>query len=122
MTGPPSGAFLNAECNEEVEGAAFARLTFDPNASVHHPDQTGANCQSESRAAVYARHGTVRLGKCFEDFDLFVERDSNASILDGEMQAHGVGCLRFLLDPAEDLTAFGEFDGVAHHVDDDLPD
>ncbi len=105
-----------------MEGAPFTQFTFDPNASIHHTDQPRANCQSESGAAVYARHGTVGLGKRFEDFALFVGRDSNPGILDGEMQAHGIGGFTFLLHRDEDLSAFGELDGVAHQIDNDLAD
>src|ERR1700730_4862886 len=105
-----------------MEGAAFAVFTFDPNAAVHHGDQTSADCQSESGAAVYAGHGTVRLGKCFEDFALFVGRNADASILDGKVQAQGAGSFRFFLYPDKDLTAFGEFDGIADQIDHDLTD
>src|ERR1700674_1038776 len=107
MTRSRGGTLLNTECNEEVECAPFTQFTFDPNASIHHTDQPGANCQSESGASVYARHGTVGLGKRFEDFSLFVDRDSTTGIFDGKMQAHRLRRFTFLLHRDEDLTAFG---------------
>src|ERR1700674_1634917 len=106
MTRSRGGTLLNAEGNQEVEGAPFAQFTFHPNAAIPPTDQPGANCQSESGASVYARHGTVGLGKRFEDFALFVGRDSNTGILDGKMQAHGLRRFTFLLHRDEDLTAF----------------
>src|ERR1700682_5103663 len=96
MTRSRGGTLLNTECNEEVECAPFTQFTFDPNASIHHTDQPGANCQSETSATVHARHGTVRLGKRFENFALFVGRDSNPGIPDGKMQTHRIWRLTFL--------------------------
>src|ERR1700693_1036557 len=122
MTRSRGGTLLNTECNEEVECGPFTHFTFNTNRSIHHTGQPGANGQSESGASVYARHGTVGLGKRFEDFALFVGRDSNTGILDGKMQAHGLRRFTFLLHRDEDLTAFGELDGVTHQVDDDLTD
>src|ERR1700688_2840849 len=113
MTGSRSWGLLDGEGNNEVKGTPLVQFAFNPYASIHHADQPRANCQSESGTSVHARHGAVSLGKRFEDFALFVRRNSNTGILDGKMQAHRMGRFTLLLHRDEDLAAFGEFDGVA---------
>src|SRR5262249_55145312 len=55
------------ERHREQEGAAFARLAFDPNPAAHHLDEALADRQPQPGAAELARGRAVRLRERLEE-------------------------------------------------------
>ena len=97
--------------------------------AVHHLHQLSGDGQTQARAAVPAGVGLVYLGEALEDGLEFVFRDADARVRDGKMQKDGI--FAFLVgddsgvgkfNGKDDLSALGEFDGVAQKVDEYLPE
>ena len=70
----------------EVEAAALADFTFDPDRPVHQAHQPRGNRQPQSGAAVPASQGAVALLEHPEDRGLLVRGNAGPGIADGEMQ------------------------------------
>ena len=85
--------------------------------TAHQRHQLTANGQSQSGAAVLARRERVGLAKGIEYLRLRLLRNADTGIGDLEAQslvADGP-------DPHDDFSGIGEFDGIAHEVDQHLP-
>ena len=117
-----AGFFLGQlEPGREVEGAAAADFAFDPDPPSHEVHQPRGDRQSQAGAAETAGGRAVGLLEDLEDHLLLLRRHADARIADGEVQHDLAVAHRFRPDLEHDLAALGELDGVAHQVDDDLP-
>ena len=105
----------------EPEGAACAECAVHADGSAHHLRQPFADRQPQAGAAVLSGHRPIGLLESGEQSRLFVRADAYAGILNFEAQHDLVG--RFL-DPSGshgDGAPGGELGGVAHQVEEDLP-
>ena len=117
---------VHANVGRKMEGAPTARLTVDPQLASHKLDELLGDGQPQARAAILACRGAIGLDKRLQNRLLPIERDADATIPDRHVQhpALPVSGLRlgcFLDgDLDDDLSLCGEFDGVAHQIDQDL--
>lgn len=108
----------------EVEAAALAILALDPNVATHEVDEALRDGQTQSGATKLARHGAVGLLERVEDEIELVRRDSYARIGNNKLNrilVRSAMHLGRLLDREANLAVLGELDGVAHEVENDLP-
>ncbi len=118
MPGLAGGA--DAEPRGEGEGAALARLALDINFSAHERNHLERDGQAQSRAAVFACDGTVRLLEGLEKFSALIGRHADAGVLDGETQQGFRFVREFRADLHDDLAGLREFHRVADEVEHDL--
>ena len=95
-------------------------LAFQPDPAPHQFRQPGRNRQPQARAAEPARGAVVALLEGREDPGLLVRRNAGTRVPHGEVQDHVLLGLRLTPDLQHDLPMFGELDGVAHQIDQDL--
>ncbi len=69
--------------------AAFARLAVDPDVAAHEFGQFFADHQPEAGAPVFACGRVVGLGEGLEQPGLLFAADTDAVVLDQEVQQHG---------------------------------
>ena len=112
----------NAERHAEAEGAAMPLLAVDPDRAVHQFAQARADRQPEAGAAELAPDLDVALGECFEDRSLSFGRDADAGIADRDLEVDAAVAFAGHPDTDRDTAFAGELEGVAHQVDQDLPD
>jgi hypothetical protein len=74
----------HAENASAKECTAARHLALYPDAAAHHLHQPPTDCQSETRAAVFAGGGSVGLAEGLEDETLLVGGNADAGILHGE--------------------------------------
>ena len=107
----------------EKEGAAFPRVTFDPDFAALCFDNPLGNVQTETGAAILAGGRGIDLGETLENGLLFVMRNADAGVADCELESDRF--LRVALRQGTDLNdnfpLFGEFDRVADQVYQYLP-
>ena len=107
--------------HRKVEAGALAGFALDPKPAAHEPRQPRADGQSESGAPVIARGRAVDLREGVENQLVLVLRDADAGVRHGELERTCRTLRRARLNPDGDLALGGELDGVAHQIDDDLP-
>ena len=119
--------WLPAEPRREGEGAAPARLALHRDRPAHQGHQAGGDRQSQAGAAVLARRRGVLLLKGAEDLILLVRWDANAGVRHFKAQLNcrlrlGVRWRQAASGNAyDDLALLGELDGVAHQIEQHLP-
>ena len=106
----------DAHAGGEVEDAARAFLTFDPDAPAHQGDQACRDGQAQARPTVLTRGRAVRLGKRLKDLLLPVSGDADARIAHGEVEEDRLFGPALHLDGHHDFAGLGELDGVAGQV------
>src|SRR2546430_2457416 len=99
-------------------------LTFHPDSTSHQFHQSLRYGEAKTRSPRVARDRAIHLGKCLKDGLLLLRTDSNPGVAYGEVQLRAACVLRV---PARrrvygdnDLSPFGELDGVADQVYQDL--
>ena len=105
----------------EVKGAAFAHNTLDPDATAHKANQLATNRQSQAGTAESPSRRSVRLREGVEDQLLLIFGNPDTRVGNREVQCHlALACgVQLYLDT--DLSPFGELDGIADEVHQDLP-
>src|ERR1700755_2866124 len=73
-----------AQPHGKLEGAAFARFAFQPDAPAHHGNQTRNDGEAQSCATVSARGAAVGLRKRVEDRSLFFGSNTNTGVDDAK--------------------------------------
>ena len=110
-----------AEPRGEVEGAAPAQFALDPDPPAHHRDQSRREGQAEPGPLVVPGKGGVGLGEGLEDPPPISGGDADAGVEDAK--CGGPRRRRPPYSPPRGrLASFGELDGVADQVRDDLPE
>ena len=104
---------LFLECDVEPEGTANARFAFHADLPAHHFDQLLADRQPQTRTAVFARGGTIRLGEAFENGGLPFVGNADAGILHRKVDLDTFIRLFDRFGADDDLALVGEFDGIA---------
>jgi len=106
------------ELRGETRSGAAAGLAFDPDAAPHHGHQSAADCKAEASATILSRSAPVTLREGLEHGCLFLLRYSNARVADAEFNQKraGRGLRRSHRNGQRDLTAFGEFNGIAKKI------
>jgi len=108
--------------DREVESASFASSTLHPKTPLHEMHEFPGDRQAEAGAAVGGGWWSFRLGKGFEDGSQLIRRDADPRVLHGQMERRLVVSKRFQGNVDDHFAAFGELDGVADQVDEDLPE
>ena len=93
---------------------AFALFAVNTDISTHQLRQLLANTEPEASTAVFARGGTINLGKWFKNrrHDRFGNPDSTVTHRKTERKR----LLRCNFTADDNLTALGKFDGIAHQI------
>ena len=112
--------FGAAETSREMEPAAPAGLTFDPDPATHERHHVSADGKPQAGAAVAPRHGPVGLLEGFKNQLLLFNGDAHAGVLDDDMQQHRTLFRLVGPDTHRDAAALGEFEPIADQVEDDL--
>ena len=89
--------------------------------AVHQLDELAANGQPQAGAAEPAGGGGVRLVEGLKQFFLVFLRNPNAGVANGKGQPDVIAGFIQLRDFQGDFALFGEFDGVAQQVQQNLP-
>ncbi len=103
-----------------MKRAARPRDAFQPDASTHQADQRRGDRAAETRTAEPAGRRAVHLVERLEDRGLFLRGNADASVGDTEMESGAALATRLLSNRHEHVTVFGELDGVAGEVCEDL--
>ena len=113
-------ALVRLEAGGEMEDAALAQLALHPDPPIHHRHQALRDREPETAAAVLPGGRSVGLGEVGENRFGQFGSDSDSRIGNRKVQEAGVA--RLETDAGRDRPAFGEFDGVADQIDQDLAD
>src|SRR5256885_4456868 len=111
---------MDAEPSRKIERAPLSDRAFSPGLSSHQLHQLLRNGQSQAGSPVLARDGSMGLSESLENLRQLVLRDADASVSHRESEQAGLLTDRVLLDPQDYLASFGELDGVADQIDQDL--
>ena len=116
---PARRGLLKSKLGCEVEGASDSLPALQPNPSTHQLHQFGGDGQAQAGATVFPCGGAIGLDEGLENLPAFFVRHADARIAYGDVEHH-VGFAEGLgLHSNHDFALLGEFDGVAHEVDDD---
>ena len=105
----------------EVKGAAFAFSALHFQLSAHFVDDAAGDGEAEAGSSKAPGGRAVGLAEGLEDARLLVFRDADAGVRDGELQGDRLGRSVNCIHRDHHLAAFGELDGIADEIDDDLP-
>src|SRR5260221_13121141 len=108
------------EFSREMETAAAAGFTLEPDATADHSYQARRDRQPQSRSAEAARGGAIRLRERMEDDFVLILGNTDARVHDRELQLDRLRRDGNPTDTHADLAPFREFDGVADQIDQDL--
>ena len=96
--------------------------------STHHLRKFGGDGKPQTRAAETPRGRSIRLHEWLENKRQLLGGNADAGIAHADMQIQGV-VVEFVavglvpgVHPQIDFAALGKLDGVAHQIDDDLPE
>src|SRR5580704_9985150 len=103
-----------------MERTPSAALALHPHSSAHHVDQPRRNCKAQARPAVLAGPGAVGLRKGLKNKLQLVPRDANPGILHLEVQFNSLISGDASFYPDHDLALFGELNGIAQKIQQDL--
>ncbi len=105
-----------------MKDAAFTQFAFHPYATTQGLHQTCANSQPQPCPPVLAGNGTILLREGLKNSTYFVRRNTYATVAHGKVQ-HGFGIRPGTLATylQRDFPALGKFNGIAHDVDQNLP-
>src|SRR6185437_3287165 len=117
------------DLEHEMQGeyTPFAGFAFHCKLAAHELRQTSRYGQPQTRTAIFAGRGRIRLRKAFEHLLqlLTPDADTRISNLDGQLDerfAVVLIAIAALFDGDQDLAFTRELDGVAEQVDHHLPD
>ena len=113
-------ARADAERRSEMESAADAIFALGPDSATHHFNKTFGDGEAKTGATVFARRGSISLGKCLEQAGALLGRHADAAVADGELQFDPVSILLLESNADDDLAAFGELDRVVDQIDQNL--
>ena len=114
------GCFWKFHPSVEREAASDTLLRFDSDVPAHHFDEPFADSQAQTGAAVAAGGRGLGLFEGFEQTVLLVFADANAGIPHRHLQ-RDVGCIDCSdVDGDRHRAGFGEFDSIAHEIDQHL--
>ena len=102
----------------EPEGGAVSRIAPGSDHAAHQLDKLLADREPEAGPAISPGGGGIGLRKLGEQLRLRLRRDADAGI--GDLDSTGAGLTLSHLD--QDVTVVRELDGVAHEVDEHLPE
>src|SRR5262249_28056235 len=120
----------------EMKDTAPADFALDPNTAAHQFHQTTRDGEAQARAPVFPRHRTVGLYERGKNGLLLIGRNADSRVADCKVEstergARSAGSIPFLARPSalcalalprhHDFPPFGELDGIAHEVDNHLP-
>src|SRR6516162_9134151 len=102
------------------EGRAAAGLALDRNVTTHHLTEAFADREPKAGATVFARRGCVSLRELLKQLALLLRRHPDAGV--GNRDRNPVAAV-FLALPRvyANGAALGEFVGVAHQIEQGLP-
>ena len=111
---------LAGEADLEPEGAADALGALPAEGAAHQVHQLAGDGQAEPGATEAAGDGAIRLGEGGAQMSEVLRGDPEARVADQKLQPDSLR-RQFPLENAQaDLAAFGEFDGIADQVGQDL--
>src|SRR5271157_1834760 len=117
---PFGRASAHAAARREVEAASLSGLALHPDPALHELDQADGNGQAQTGAAIAAGGGGAGLREWGEYRGLLFTRDADARVGDHKVQ-QGLPAAAFLhAGMQRHFAPFGELDGVADEVEDDL--
>jgi hypothetical protein len=99
-----------------MKRAALPKRAFQPNSSTHERNQSGADGQAQTRAAMVSRCAAIGLRKRFEDKRVFVGGYTNTGVGHAEMQSDFRTAVRHHLYSDDHFSEGGKLDGVSHKV------
>ena len=108
------------QCQVDDESGPFAQHTFDPDGAAHEAQQTRANGQAQTGAAVLARCAAIGLRKVVEVFFLRMRRNAQTGVLNTNAQAQVSIGFSKQGDADHDLAGSGELNGIADEIGNDL--
>src|SRR5579871_4617463 len=105
-----------------MKRAPLADFAVQPDAAAHQFHKTGRNGETESGAAVAARHTAVSLSKFFKNDEVLFRRDADAGIGNSEMENEFPLAADLSLHPQHNFSPLSELDCIAHKIHEDLTD
>ena len=108
------------EGDGDPENGSFAGGADDTDGAAHQLGQAAGDGQPQAGATEAAGGGAVGLDEALEEIGLVRGGDADAGVLNLDAQVVGVGPVGDGQDAQDDLALFGELDGVAQQVEDDL--
>jgi hypothetical protein len=109
----------NLERHREMERAALAGLTLEPEAAAQQCDEARRNRQTQAGSAIVARRRAVGLHEGLEDRRLLFSRDTDPRIRHAEAYGGVAVGMRLGLDGQDDFAMMREFDGVPDEIRED---
>ena len=113
---------VDLQVDREMEGAALAELALQPDFAAHQIDQAARDRQAEAGAAIFAGGRAVFLGKGIKYQLLLFRGNADAGVAHRKMHRGSIAMAGALRDAQRDFAIFGELDGVADQVGQDLTD
>src|SRR5574343_64149 len=104
-----------------MEDAATAQRALNADFPAHRGDQALRNGQPQPGAAVLSRRRSIGLRKLLEETPELLWRNTDSRILDAKGDGRGGAIAGGLADHQPDMPLFGELDGIAQQIDQDLP-
>src|SRR5262249_23681786 len=111
---------LDRKVRGEMKSTSAPGLAVELDLATHQVDQLRCNRQSQSGAAELARRRGIDLAECLKNPSLFVLRNAEAGIANGESQSSKVATYQFRRHLHEDFSCLRELDRVANQINDHL--
>ena len=111
---------LQGQLHGEPKRRTFADLTLDANRAAHQLDQLPRDREPQTGAPKLAGDAAVGLREGLKQAFSRLRRDADPRVGDGEAQSHALALFAFPGDPHDHLAALGEFDGIAHQIEQHL--
>ena len=96
----------------EMELTTLVEFTLHPDLAAMLFDKEFGDCQAEPGSLAGLLCGSLSTVKCFEDYFVFLVRNPNSRIHNGDMRKDLLGCRR----EANTSSRRRKFDGVAQQV------
>ena len=106
----------------QPEGAADARRALDADVATHQFGQAAGNGQPQPGAAEAAGGGDVGLLESLEQAGRFIAVHADAGVVHGKADDDLLVVFGMQAAAQDDAALFGEFDGIAQEIEQDLAD
>ena len=110
-----NGRLTNRQGQLHMELRALTFTAADADCAAHQLHQLARDGGAQARTTKAARGGRISLCKRVKNTFELVLRNANARVLDGQVQA-----ALLIVHAQLHMAAFGELDGIAHQIDENL--
>lgn len=111
---------IDLEADGKPESGALTGLGLEADVAAHEFGELFGDGEAEAGAAELSGSGIVGLSEVIEEIGLVLFRDAHPGIANGEAEEEGGFASFGLFDGEDDLAGFGEFEGIAEEVGEDL--